>query len=67
VVSCGGPGEIVYMAVDRRLYRMKEDGSGVEKISPDPIAYLSTVSPDGRWAVAILPQKGVDSTRRASR
>ena len=52
----GGPGEIVYMGEDRRLYRMKEDGSGIEMISPDRVAYLSMVSPDGRWAVVILPQ-----------
>jgi DNA-binding winged helix-turn-helix (wHTH) protein/Tol biopolymer transport system component len=60
----GGPGEIVYMGVDRHLYRMKEDGSGIEMISPDPVAYLSTVSPDGRWAVVILPEdpNGVGTT-----
>jgi len=52
----GAPGEIVYMGEDRHLYRMKEDGSAMEMISPDPVDYLSTVSPDGRWAVVILPQ-----------
>jgi len=59
-----GPGEIVYMGEDRHLYRMKEDSSGTEMISPDPVAYLSTVSPDGRWAVVILPQapNGVGTT-----
>ena len=60
----GGPGEIVYMGEDRHLYRMNEDSSGTEMISPDPVDYLSTVSPDGRWAVAILPQasNGVGTT-----
>ena len=52
----GAPGEIVYLGEDSRLHRVNEDGSRVELISPDPVAYLSTVSPDGRWAVVILPR-----------
>ena len=62
----GAPGEIVYMGEDRILYGMKEDGSGIARRSAEPIAYLLTVSPDGRWAVAILPQmKGAETTRLA--
>jgi Tol biopolymer transport system component len=63
----GAPGEIVYIGEDSRLYRMKEDGTGIERISPDPVAYLSTVSPDGRWAVVIRPQNpnGVGTTSLA--
>jgi hypothetical protein len=52
----GAPGEIVYLGEDSRLYRMREDGSGIERLATDSIAYLSTVSPDGRWAVVIIPQ-----------
>ncbi len=54
----GSPGEIVYMSQGqvRHLYRMKEDGSKNEQISPNPVTNLITVSPDGHWAVAILPQ-----------
>ncbi len=54
----GSPGEIVYMNQGevRHLYRMKEDGSGTEMIVPDQITYLVTVSPDGRWAVALVPR-----------
>ena len=35
----GAPGEIIYMSQGdvRHLYRMKEDGSGNEMISPDPV------------------------------
>jgi len=63
----GAPGEIVYTGEDSHLYRMKEDGTGIEMISPDPVAYLSTVSPDGRWAVVIRPQNpnGVGTTSLA--
>jgi DNA-binding winged helix-turn-helix (wHTH) protein/Tol biopolymer transport system component len=63
----GAPGEIIYTGEDSHLYRMKEDGSGMEMVSTDPVAYLSTVSPDGRWAVIIRPQNpnGVGTTSLA--
>jgi len=57
-VFFGLPGEIVYMTQDkvRHLYRMKEDGSDVQMISPDEVTHLIGVSPDGRWAAALLPE-----------
>ena len=55
---CGGPGEIIYMSQGdvRHLYRMKDDGTGNEQIAPDAVSYLISVSPDGNWVVASLPQ-----------
>jgi hypothetical protein len=57
-VFFGPPGEIVYMSQEkvRHLYRMKEDGSGLQMISPNEITYLITVSPDARWAAGVFPQ-----------
>jgi hypothetical protein len=55
----GGPGEIVYISPQaelRHLYRMREDGSGMEQIRPEPVNNLITVSPDGHWAVVFLPE-----------
>ena len=55
----GSPGEIVYIsppAERRYLYRMREDGSGVEQIRPEPVYNLIAVSPDGQWAVVLLPE-----------
>lgn len=52
----GAPGEVVYVGEDSRLYRMRDDGSDVQRLGTDSIAYLSTVSPDGRWAVVIVPE-----------
>ena len=55
----GGPGEIVYIspqAERRYLFRMREDGSGVEQIRPEPVNNLITVSPDGQWAVVVVPE-----------
>jgi hypothetical protein len=51
----GAPGEIVYMGEGGYLYRMKEDGSEAGRVAPDPVVYLMTVSPDGRWAAVIVP------------
>jgi eukaryotic-like serine/threonine-protein kinase len=31
------------------IYRMRADGSGLQKVSDQPIALLGDVSPDGRW------------------
>jgi hypothetical protein len=31
------------------LYVIKEDGSGVRKVTPDPVKLLYDVSPDGKW------------------
>jgi hypothetical protein len=52
------PDEFVYTNDDNRLHRMKSDGSGSAVVSNEPVAYLSTVSPDGRWAVVIRPDEG---------
>jgi Tol biopolymer transport system component len=52
----GGPGEIVYVsarAERQYLFRMREDGSGVEQIRPEPVDNLITVSPDGEWAIIV--------------
>lgn len=50
--------EFVYTGEDSRLYRMKIDGTGRSVVSNELVAYLSTVSPDGRWAVVIRPRQG---------
>jgi Tol biopolymer transport system component len=59
----GGPGEIVYIgpqAERRHLFRMREDGSGVEQIRPQPVNNLIAVSPDGQWAVVVPEMKAGD-------
>ena len=33
------------------VYRMKEDGSGKQRIVPDPVIYLISGSPDRKWVV----------------
>jgi len=52
-----GSNEIVYMsqADVRYLYRMKEDGSDLRKISDQPVSYFVGMSPDGRWAAVSMP------------
>jgi Tol biopolymer transport system component len=48
-------GDLVFRATEggsNFLYRMKADGTGRRKITPEPILDCFTVSPDGRWVVA---------------
>jgi serine/threonine protein kinase/Tol biopolymer transport system component len=48
-------GDIVFRAIEggsNFLYRMKADGTGRSKISPERILDTISVSPDGRWIVA---------------
>jgi hypothetical protein len=57
----GAPDAIVYLGQGpvRYLYRMKEDGSDNQRISSKPVTHLVSVSPDGRWAVALNPRENV--------
>jgi hypothetical protein len=51
-------GDLVFRAIEggsNFLYRMKTDGSGRRKITPQRILDASSVSPDGRWVVAGAP------------
>jgi len=42
---------------------MNQDGSGRQKITPDPVVRLQTVSPNGQWAVAQVGFPGEDPPR----
>jgi hypothetical protein len=41
---------------------MREDGSGVEQIRPEPVNNLITVSPDGQWAVVVPAMAAGDAS-----
>ncbi|HET7348217.1 MAG TPA: protein kinase [Acidobacteriaceae bacterium] len=42
------------------IYRMKPDGSGRRKLSPQRILDIAAVSPNGRWVAAGIPGAGQD-------
>ena len=42
---------------------MKEDGTGKEKVTPDPVIYLIAISPDGQWVVAWVAYQGEETTQ----
>ncbi|HYM12351.1 MAG TPA: protein kinase [Bryobacterales bacterium] len=44
------------------VFRMKEDGTGREKVFPDPVLVLLDVSADGRWLLTWTAAPGVEST-----
>ncbi len=51
-------GDLVFRAIEggsNFLYRMKNDGTGRRKVTPDRILDSLAVSPDGRWVIAAVP------------
>jgi serine/threonine protein kinase len=58
----GPAGDVFFLAFEpggRVLYRMKEDGTGRQRIRPDASGALPSVSPDGEWiAVGSLGAPG---------
>jgi serine/threonine protein kinase len=63
----GLAGEIYYRALGgnskeergfKFLYRVRRDGTGIERVTKHPIAILEGVSPDGKWVVAFAPVPG---------
>ena len=58
----GPAGDVFFLAFEpggRALYRMKEDGTGRQRIRPDASGALASVSPDGEWiAVGSLAAPG---------
>jgi Tol biopolymer transport system component len=48
-------GDLIFRAIEggsSYVYRMKTDGTGRHKITPERILDIASVSPDGRWVVA---------------
>jgi Tol biopolymer transport system component/predicted Ser/Thr protein kinase len=55
VAYFGAHGEVVFEGEQKTvsfIYRIKDDGSELQKISPTPMLYPFGVSPDGRWVPA---------------
>jgi Tol biopolymer transport system component len=57
-----GPGEEIYFrAVEGNsgfAYRVRENGTGLRRITEHPIFQIQGVSPDGQWVLAHLPVPG---------
>jgi eukaryotic-like serine/threonine-protein kinase len=56
-------GDLLFRAIEggsNFVYRMKADGTGRSKISPQRILDFLSVSSDGRWAVAAVPSSDED-------
>ena len=56
-------GDLLFRAIEggsNFIYRMKADGTGRSKISPQRILDFFSVSSDGRWAVAAVPSSDED-------
>jgi serine/threonine protein kinase/Tol biopolymer transport system component len=53
----GAPGEVVFGSQEKTpfIYRIKEDGSGLQKMIATPMLIPLAVSPDGRWVAVMDP------------
>jgi serine/threonine protein kinase len=53
----GGPGEVVFASQEKTpfIYRINEDGSGLQKMIATPMLIPFAVSPDGRWVAVMDP------------
>ncbi|MGO9310927.1 MAG: protein kinase domain-containing protein, partial [Spirochaetia bacterium] len=54
----GPGGDIFFRAVEggsNFIYRVKEDGTGRQKVLPNPILGFLSVAPDGEWLIAVAP------------
>ena len=48
-------GDVFFVGLERKersIFRIKQDGTGLQKLVPDPVNVLISISPDGRWIVA---------------
>jgi eukaryotic-like serine/threonine-protein kinase len=62
----GPGGTIVFISKEGEsgyIYQMKEDGTGKEKVTPDPVMYPIAISPDGQWVVAQVAYQGEETTQ----
>jgi Tol biopolymer transport system component len=56
--SFGPGGDIYFRAAEggsNFIYRVKEDGTGRQKVLPNPILDFYGVAPDGQWLIAVAP------------
>jgi Tol biopolymer transport system component len=60
----GAPGEIVFGSQETTvfIYKIRDDGTGLQKLLPTPMLIPFAVSPDGRWVPAQTPNEYGDST-----
>jgi hypothetical protein len=56
-------GDLLFRAIEggsNFVYRMKPDGTGRSKISPQRVLDFLSVSPDGRWSAVVVPSSDED-------
>jgi eukaryotic-like serine/threonine-protein kinase len=60
-----GAGDLFFAAAEGKVnyvYRIKEDGTGLQKAIPDPIVFFVRVSPDAKWVVAFAALPGEEAS-----
>jgi serine/threonine protein kinase len=60
-----GAGDLFFAGAEGKLnyvYRIKEDGTGLQKAIPYPIVFFGGVSPDAKWVVALAALSGEEAS-----
>ncbi len=60
-IWCLDNGDVVFSRLENAsefVYRMKPDGSGIEKLFPNPVLGMMAISPDGSWLAILSHNKG---------
>jgi eukaryotic-like serine/threonine-protein kinase len=63
--SFDSAGDLFFEAAEGKanyIYRLKEDGTGLQKAIPDPIVFFGGVSPDAKWVVALAAHPGEEAS-----
>jgi len=61
-------GDIFFRVLEGKfnfVYRMKEDGSGRQKVVANPVIGFTGVSPDGQWVLAFAEASGAEASSAA--
>jgi eukaryotic-like serine/threonine-protein kinase len=63
----GSAGDLFFRGVDGKqnfIYRMNLDGSGLRKVTPDPVLEFEGLSPDAQWVLARVGVSGEQTSNR---
>ena len=58
-------GDLFFEAAEGKVnyvYRINQDGTGLQKAIPDPIVFFGGVSPDAKWVVALAARSGEEAS-----
>jgi serine/threonine protein kinase/WD40 repeat protein len=58
-------GDVLFLASEgnaKFIFRIREDGTGLRKVSAEPVGEIHSVSPDGAWVAGLGPDPGGEAS-----